>query len=862
MARISACIAVCLLIISPLLAESRISLPAKGIVPVAETAGPFPERQTAESLSAAKWIPIVSSPAGVGDEAYYFTEGEVLDLSRRFMPVSGRAYVRLRIEPASDGDRTITIASYNKTTFLLTGGNWQEVKTTGTQSTKDITVSAKKGEPVVILLEVTPLYSSSKLALAWSGADGDVLLIDGDVEQAVLGAVGVEPRKSAIEDAADVQLDVEFTWPRNRLSTADLSIKGPDDAEQTVKWGAPEVQVNMPGRDFSGIALRITLGMGKASREIAVAYKPGIEKEAARLRKLADSIPLDSRKSRALFLLRVDQVEVELAGFRLYSATWKRLLERLEEARSAWEKGEGDFYGTSPGFREDAYVSDVDLTAQPYLLYVSSRPLDKRPLVVYLHGYVPGYCRADWIGPLSMEYVQYEEAGAIYVTPFARSNTDFLTVGETDVLDVIAEMKRRFSIDENRVYVVGYSMGGSGVWTLLAHYPDIWAGALVLSGRTDYYFWQNLDRNELSPWLNAMILADNPVDQPENFAHVPLLVFHGDSDWVVKSPHSTRMVEKLKALGSPVEFYWIRGADHWRAGAILYEDTITQKLLSYRRNLPSKFTTKTWLTKYADWRGITVLAPEDTLSTVSVQADFGARTVKTENALFVSTPPGFTPEGFAKLHETPDSAIWGKGLWAGAEYAPCRSKSPRLPGTFRDLTSHPFAVVYGTKGTRAESLETAARSFAAMWRDFTNCPALVYKDTGLPQGMEKERSLILFGEASENTWTERVAPALPFSIVNGAVTLGKITQKLEPTDGYIITYPSPLACGRYVALCGLVVWGQDLPVNHKWDFVPDIVVFRKNKAGFQGSDEYLRAGFFDGAWRVDEHLIFTGHLKQ
>ena len=862
MIRLGACLTICLLTVSPLFAESRTSLPAKGVIPVVETAGPFPERQSVDALSAAKWTPAVSSPAGVGDEAYYFTEGEAIDLSQRFMPVSGRAYVRLRVEPVSDGDRTVTIASYNKTTFLLTGGNWQEIKTLGTQSSKDIAVPAKKGEPVVLTLEVTPLYSSSRLALIWSGGDGDVLFTEGDVEQAVLDAIGVEPKKGVVEDATDAQLDVEFMWPKNRLGAAELSVKSPDDTEQTVKWGASDTRVNLPGGGFSGIFLNIGLGIGKASREIAVPYKPGIEKEAARLRKLAESLPLSARKNHALFLLRIDQVEAELAGFRLYGTTWKRLLERLEEARNAWGKGEGDFYGTSPGFHEDAYVSDVDLTAQPYLLYVSSKPLEKRPLVVYLHGYVPGYCRADWIGSRSMEYVPYEEAGAVYVTPFARSNTDFLTVGETDVLDVIAEMKRRFSIDEDRVYVVGYSMGGSGVWTLLAHYPDIWAGALVLSGRTDYYFWQNLDRDELSPWLNAMILADNPIDQVGNFAHVPVLVFHGDADWVVKTAHSTRMVDKLKALGSPVEFYWIRGADHWRAGAVLYEDTITQKLLSYRRNLPSKFTKKTWLTKYAGWRDVRVLAPEDVLSPVSVQADFGAKAIKVDNTLLASAPVGFSIEGLAELHEMPDSVIWGKGPWAGQEYAPCRSKSPLLPGTFRDLTSHPFAVVYGTKGARAEALRAAARSFAAMWYDFTSCPALLYKDTELPDGMEKERSLVLFGEASENSWVERIAPALPFSIVGGVVRLGKIMQKLESPDGYIITYPSPLACGRYVALCGPVVWGQDLPVNHKWDFVPDILIFRKNKEGFQGSDEYLKAGFFDGAWRVDERLIFTGHLKQ
>jgi predicted peptidase len=48
-------------------------------------------------------------------------------------------------------------------------------------------------------------------------------------------------------------------------------------------------------------------------------------------------------------------------------------------------------------------------------------------------------------------------------------------IAEKDVLDVLADVKKRFNIDEDRTYLTGYSMGGGGTLWIGLTRPDVWA---------------------------------------------------------------------------------------------------------------------------------------------------------------------------------------------------------------------------------------------------------------------------------------------------------------------------------------------------------------------------------------------------
>ncbi len=63
---------------------------------------------------------------------------------------------------------------------------------------------------------------------------------------------------------------------------------------------------------------------------------------------------------------------------------------------------------------------------------------------------------------------------------------------------------QRFSIDSDRVYLTGHSMGGDAAWDIALAHPDLWAGVIPISAVAEYghrdspnyvsRYWQNAKR--------------------------------------------------------------------------------------------------------------------------------------------------------------------------------------------------------------------------------------------------------------------------------------------------------------------------------------------------------------------------------
>jgi len=71
---------------------------------------------------------------------------------------------------------------------------------------------------------------------------------------------------------------------------------------------------------------------------------------------------------------------------------------------------------------------------------------------------------------------------------------------------LLKELRRRYHVDTERVYVVGYSMGGHGAFTLATLYADEFAAAVPLAG-TLYLPFQQAEPLLLANVLNTPVLA-------------------------------------------------------------------------------------------------------------------------------------------------------------------------------------------------------------------------------------------------------------------------------------------------------------------------------------------------------------------
>ena len=133
------------------------------------------------------------------------------------------------------------------------------------------------------------------------------------------------------------------------------------------------------------------------------------------------------------------------------------------------------------------YQCSADGTQQTYRIYVPSNYDPKRPspLVIALHGsggnensFFDDEAHYPAKDGLKQAAEQYH---VLAVCPSGRGNTNYRGLGEISVFGVLEDVKKRYAVDVERVYVTGHSMGGTGATDLALHHPGLFAAVVPLA---------------------------------------------------------------------------------------------------------------------------------------------------------------------------------------------------------------------------------------------------------------------------------------------------------------------------------------------------------------------------------------------
>src|SRR5262245_30134761 len=189
--------------------------------------------------------------------------------------------------------------------------------------------------------------------------------------------------------------------------------------------------------------------------------------------------------------------------------------------------------------------------AMEYALFVPSRydKEKKSPLMLALHGLGGnpqqmirsrglteqaekyGYLVAAPMGYNSSGWYGARAPGGLGKGKGKDAPANLGELSEKDVMNVLAEVRREFTVDEKRIYLIGHSMGGAGTWHLGTKYSDLWAG--------------------LAPIAPAAFGAPTGLDK---LAKIPVIVVQGDKDNLVPATGVRRWVAKLKELNVTHEY--------------------------------------------------------------------------------------------------------------------------------------------------------------------------------------------------------------------------------------------------------------------------------------------------------------------
>ncbi len=154
----------------------------------------------------------------------------------------------------------------------------------------------------------------------------------------------------------------------------------------------------------------------------------------------------------------------------------------LARGRAPWAEAVG---GVVRGYR-----SRVDGSVQPYAVIVPrDKPGggsgdDRLRLDVVLHGRDARIQEARFFDAHDGKPAAEGQPGLV-LHVFGRGNNAYRWAGETDVNEAIAAVRRNYWVDDRRVVLRGFSMGGAGAWHLGLHEPSRWSSVEAGAGFTE-----------------------------------------------------------------------------------------------------------------------------------------------------------------------------------------------------------------------------------------------------------------------------------------------------------------------------------------------------------------------------------------
>lgn len=547
---------------------------------------------------------------------------------------------------------------------------------------------------------------------------------------------------------------------------------------------------------------------------------------------------------------------------------------------------------TQTGLVARGYISKIDGSVQPYGLVVpedwDGTQKSRRRLDVFFHGRDDKLTDLRFIDGRQKSKGEFTPPGAFVLHPYGRMCNANRFAGEVDLFEALDSVKSRYPIDDDRLIVRGFSMGGAACWQYATHHAGLWAGAAPGAGFSEspQYTGAFAAGKTPPPWYEQKLwrLYDS-TEYAANLFNCPTIAYSGELD--KQKQAADKMAEAMKAEGLDlVHIIGPKTAHRYHADSKpeinRYLDAAATK---GRNRVPTKVRFTTWTLRYNKMLWVTVDGLEkhwDRRARVdAVITSPKTVTVTTENvsALTLSMPPGLAPlETMAKPIVVIDgSRIVGPAVgadrswtarfvkkgdaWAAAtasKDATTLRKRHGLQGPMDDAFYDAFLFVRPT-GAPLNPVVGAwataqADGAAGDWRAFFRGDAPVKEDRAVTDADIAERNLVLWGDPSSNTVLAKIASRLPVRWDRTGVRVG---DRLYPAGTHVpaLIYPNPLNLKRYVLINSSFTFRDFMSASNAQHApkLPDWAVFDVSVGptpAVRTSGYVVHAGFFDENWKL------------
>jgi poly(3-hydroxybutyrate) depolymerase len=565
----------------------------------------------------------------------------------------------------------------------------------------------------------------------------------------------------------------------------------------------------------------------------------------------------------------------------LYRA--KELLRIGSERADALARGDAP-WTRATGLVVRAYTSKIDGSVQPYGLVVPPTFGPEKPhrwrVDAWFHG------RSETLNEIDFLYDRMQNAGEFQPTDtivlhlYGRYCNASKFAGEVDFFEALEDVKKHYNVDENRILVRGFSMGGASVWHIAAHNATDFAAAAPGAGFAETLEYQKNSKYVPTWWEQKLYHLTNATDYAANFFELPIVAYNGDQD--PQRQAADVMARHMEEEGLTLSRVWGLNIGHaYTPQAKVQLSGMIDAIAARGRNpWPRQIRFTTWTLQYNRMRWVvvdgldkhwerarvdaqvegdhTVRAKTSNVSAVSFEMGTAASLLNPASKVTVEldgqtmTVPGALSDGSWTAHFRRNNGKWAL---SGDDPNSLR-KRHGLQGPIDNAFMDSFLMVRPTGTPMHEAVGNWAKSeqerAIQRWRGLFRGEAQVKDDSTVTDADIAAGNLVLWGDPQSNSVLARIVDKLPIQWTADAIVLGA-RRFPSATSAPVMIYPNPLNPKKYVVINSGFTFRESANGSNSWQVaeLPDYaVVDLTSPPDSRWPGKIAAAGFFGEKWEL------------
>ncbi|MDA8744671.1 prolyl oligopeptidase family serine peptidase [Rubripirellula amarantea] len=527
------------------------------------------------------------------------------------------------------------------------------------------------------------------------------------------------------------------------------------------------------------------------------------------------------------------------------------------------------------GFR-----SQIDHSVQPFGLVIPANfDLAKTYRVdVWLHGRGDNKTEIAFLDERSNKIGEYAPEDTIVLHPFGRHCNAFKFAGETDVYESLDALRQLASVDDDRVALRGFSMGGAGVWHIAAHDPTRWFAVNPGAGFVDTIVYQNWGQKTPYPISEVgkkLLRIYDVLPWASNLQNTHVVAYSGEVD---KQRQAAERVTQSLSQQS-IKFEHIIGEGMAHKIDEPSKKKINDLLQTYANEAePARdihFVTHHLRYNDAGWVSVEGLKqhyePGTVIGSVNARGDVRLQTdgvtaiqllvapmkISQSDNLNVTIDGQTLDPWLISDKQSLDLSLADDGQWKAGPLAtgPLR-KRPGMQGPIDDAFCSRFLFVIPSRpashGTAQRFIDREMKYAGQRWKTLMRGDIHWVKDTDVTQEQIRSCNLICFGDFTSNQYLAKVASELPIHWTKDKLSVGN--QSFDPTTSVAaFCYPNPENPERYVVANSGMTFRDFSNVSNSRQIamLGDWAIFDADSTenGIFAGD-ILAEGLFDETWNI------------